>query len=88
MTNKEIIDYAKNEMISIMKTYVGQVSVEAGKALALLIMAESNKQIVPTLTPKYNSTTNGLDRYECPMCGKEVTGCNYCPNCGATVYSN
>ena len=41
MTNKEMIDYAKNEMVHIMKTYVGQVSVEAGKALALLIIAEN-----------------------------------------------
>ena len=41
MTNKEMIDYAKNEMVDIMKTYVGQVSVEAGKALALLIIAEN-----------------------------------------------
>ena len=82
MTNEEMIDYAKNEMVQIMKTYVGQVSVEAGKALAFLIMSE-NKQIIPTLTPKYNSTTDGMNRYECPECGKEITGCNYCPNCGA-----
>ena len=82
MTDKEMIDYAKNEMVSIMKDYVSQVSVEAGKALALLIMAE-NKQTIPSIKPIYNSTTNGLDRYECSKCGKEVTRCNYCPNCGA-----
>ena len=35
MTNKEMIDYAKNEMVHIMKTYVGQVSVEAGKETKL-----------------------------------------------------
>lgn len=45
MTNKEMIDYAKNEMVHIMKTYVGQVSVEAGKALALLIMAENETKL-------------------------------------------
>lgn len=45
MTNKEMIDYAKNEMISIMKTYLGQVSVEAGKALALLIIAENETKL-------------------------------------------
>ena len=88
MTNKEMIDYAKTSMFAMMKEWDGAVKTNAAKALALLIMAENSKQIVPTLTPKYNSTTNGLDRYECPMCGKEVTGCNYCPNCGATVYSN
>lgn len=86
MTNKEMIDIAKEELIQmIARKHADRC--EAAKALALLIMAE-NKQIIPTLTPKYNSTTNGLNRYECPMCGKEVTGCNYCPNCGATVYSN
>ena len=45
MTNKEMIDYAKNEMITVMKTYLGQVSVEAGKALALLIMAENETKL-------------------------------------------
>ena len=45
MTNKEMIDYAKSEMINIMKTYMGQVSVEAGKALALLIMAENETKL-------------------------------------------
>lgn len=45
MTNKEMIDYAKSEMVHIMKTYVGQVSVEAGKALALLIMAENETKL-------------------------------------------
>ena len=45
MTNKEMLDYAKNEMVTIMKTYMGQVSVEAGKALALLIMAENETKL-------------------------------------------
>ena len=45
LNNKEMIDYAKNEMVNIMKTYVGQVSVEAGKALALLIMAENETKL-------------------------------------------
>ena len=86
MTNKEMIDIAKEELIQmIARKHADRC--EAAKALALLIMAE-NKQIIPTLAPKYNSTTDGLNRYECPMCGKEVTGCNYCPNCGATVCLN
>ena len=45
MTNKEMIEYAKSEMVEIMKTYVGEVSVEAGKALALLIMAENETKL-------------------------------------------
>ena len=45
MINKEMLDYAKNEMIVIMKNYVGQVSVEAAKALALLIMAENETKL-------------------------------------------
>ena len=82
MTNKEMIDYAKTSMFSMMKESSYELKVESAKALAFLIMVE-NKQIIPTLTPKYNSTTHGMNRYECPECGKEVTGCNYCPNCGA-----
>ena len=82
LNNKEMINIAKKEMIQMIARQHGD-RCEAAKALAFLIMAENNKQIMPTITPKYNSTTNGLCRYECPMCGKEITGCNYCPNCGA-----
>ena len=82
MTNKEMIDYAKTSMFCMMKESSYELKVESAKALAFLIMAE-NKHIIPTRTPKYNSTTHGMNRYECPECGKEVTGCNYCPNCGA-----
>ena len=35
--------------------------------------------------PKLNCIDYGLKRYECSNCGREVTGCNYCPQCGVRV---
>ena len=46
MTNKEMIDYAKNITVKHMDAnYSPSVKVEAAKALALLIMAEKETKL-------------------------------------------
>ena len=45
MTNKEMLDIAKNKMIEVIEEYRGDVKAEAAKALALLIMAENETKL-------------------------------------------
>ena len=45
MTNKEMIDYAKTSMFSMMKESSYELKVESAKALALLIMAENETKL-------------------------------------------
>jgi hypothetical protein len=42
--------------------------------------------IVQECNAKFNGISkDAYRRYECSVCGCEVTGCNYCPKCGRKV---